>query len=68
MPEARLSIAAGLHEPVMLLVDVAGKVGAVAPSQILCEVPKLNVGVIFGLTVTVNTKLTAHCPLVGVNV
>ena len=60
MPEARLSIAAGLHEPVMLFVDVAGNVGTVAPSQILSAVPKLKVGVTFGLTVTVNTKLTAH--------
>ena len=63
-----MSIAAGLHEPLMLLVEVAGNVGTVAPSQILIEVPKLNVGVTFGLTVTVNTKLAAHCPLVGVKV
>jgi hypothetical protein len=31
-------------------------------------VPKLNVGVIFGLTVTANDVVVAHCPGVGVNV
>jgi hypothetical protein len=32
------------------------------------EVPKLNVGVMFGFTVTVNVAVVAHCPAVGVNV
>ena len=59
---------AGLHVPVMPLLDVVGKAGAVAPEQILTLVPNVNVGVIFGLTVTVNVCVVAHCPAVGVNV
>src|SRR5436189_6292421 len=30
--------------------------------------PKLNVGVMLGLTVTVNVAVVAHCPAAGVNV
>ena len=52
----------------MLLVDVFGKAGTVAPAQIESEVPKLNAGVLFGLTVTVYVAVRAHCPAVGVNV
>ena len=59
---------AGLHVPVMLLVDVAGSVGTVPPEQIVSVVPKLNVGVTFGLTVTLNDVGRAHCPAVGVKV
>ena len=58
----------GLHVPVIPLVDVAGNEGAVAPPQIVAEVPKLKVGVIFGLTVTVNVVVVAHNPAVGVKV
>jgi hypothetical protein len=29
-------------------------------------VPKLNVGVMFGETITVNVVVVAHCPAVGV--
>jgi hypothetical protein len=58
----------GLHVPVMLLVDVFGNVGTVPPAQIVSVVPKLNVGVMFGATVTVNVVVVAHCPAVGVNV
>jgi hypothetical protein len=68
VPLAVLLTVAGLHVPVMPLLDVVGNVGAVAPSQILTLVPKLNVGVIFGFTVTVNVCVIAHCPAVGVNV
>jgi phosphate starvation-inducible membrane PsiE len=68
VPFAVLSIVDGLHVPVMPLVDVVGNAGAVAPLQILKVVPKLNVGVIFGLTVTVNVCVVAHWPAVGVNV
>ena len=42
------------------LSDVVGKVGTVPPLQIVNEVPKLNVGVILGLTVTVNVAVVAH--------
>ena len=59
---------AGLHVPVMLFVDVVGNAGTVPPAQILNVVPKLNVGVMFGATVTVKVAGNAHCPAVGVNV
>ena len=48
--------------------DVVGSVGTASPLQIVNAVPKLNVGVLFGLTVTVNVWVVAHCPVVGVNV
>ena len=54
--------------PVMLLVDVVGSAGTELPSQIVNDVPKLNVGVIFGFTVTVKVAVVAHNPAVGVNV
>ena len=46
--------------PVILLVDVVDNVGTVAPWQTVSEVPKLNAGVIFGLTVTVKVVVVAH--------
>ena len=49
-------------------VDVFGNVGTDPPIQIVSVVPKLNVGVRLGLTVTVNVAVNAHCPAVGVNV
>ena len=63
-----LLIVAGLHVPVMPLVDVPGKAGTLAPLHIVNEVPKLNVGVMFGFTVTVNVAGFAHCPELGVKV
>ena len=48
--------------------DVVGKVGTVPPLQMVRAVPKLKVGVIFGLTVTLRAVVVAHCPDVGVNV
>ena len=42
------------------LEEFVGNVGAVAFSQIVNVVPKLNVGVILGLTVTVNVVGSAH--------
>jgi hypothetical protein len=44
----------------MPLLDVVGKAGTVPPLQIVKDVPKLKVGVIFGLTVTVNVVGFAH--------
>ena len=58
----------GLQVPVILLLDVVGNAGTVPPEQIVNVVPKLNVGVMFGLTVTVKVAGTAHCPAVGVKV
>jgi hypothetical protein len=52
----------------MLLTDVVGKEGTPVPEHMVNEVPKLNVGVMFGFTVTVNVAVVAHCPAVGVNV
>ena len=51
---------AGLHTPVKPLVDVPGKAGTFPPVQIAKEVPKLNVGVRFGFTVTVKVAVVAH--------
>ena len=53
-----MSIVAGLHVPVILLVDVVGSVGAVAPEQI--GAIALNVGTMFGLTVMFNVVVVAH--------
>ena len=58
----------GLHVPVMPLSDVVGNAGTEPPLHIVNEVPKLKVGVTFGLTVTLNAAVVAHCPAVGVKV
>ena len=63
-----MSTTAGLHVPVIPFVDVVGNIGTVPPEQIVVLVPKPNVGVIFGLTVTVNVNGVAHSPAVGVKV
>ncbi len=63
-----LSTVDGLHVPVMLLSDVVGSVGTVPPAHTVSEVPKLNAGVMFGFTVTVNVVVVAQSPAVGVNV
>ena len=57
---------AGLHVPVIPLLDVVGNALSVAPEQIAAT--GVNVGVIFGLTVMVNVVVVAHCPAVGVKV
>jgi hypothetical protein len=67
-PEFWLSTVEGLHVPVIPFADVVGRVGTVPPAQITRVVPKLNVGVIFGLTVTVKVAVVAHGPAAGVNV
>ena len=56
--EVVLSIVAGLHVPVILLVDVVGNVGAVAPEHI--GAIALNVGTTFGLTVIFKVVVVAH--------
>ena len=68
MPEFKLSIEEGLHVPLTPFCDVSDKEGTEPPIQIDNEVPKLNVGVTIGLTVTVNTALLKHCPAIGVGV
>jgi hypothetical protein len=63
-PLAVLLTVAGLQVPVIPLVDVVGNgftpEGKAEALQILSEVPKLNVGVMFGLTVTVNVVVVPH--------
>src|SRR3982750_1741900 len=59
---------AGLQVPEMPFTEVVGNTGAVAPEQMVTLPPKLNVGVTFCITVTVNIVFTAHKPASGVNV
>jgi hypothetical protein len=68
VPLAVLLTVDGLQVPVTALSDVVGNVGTVAPEQIFNDVPKLNVGVTFGVTVTVKLVVVAHWPAVGVKV
>jgi hypothetical protein len=59
---------AGLHVPVIPFDDVLGKVATPSPSQIVALAPKVKVGVIFGLTVTVNVVPVTHPLEVAVNI
>ena len=59
---------AGLQLPLIPLSEVVGSVGTADPAHMLREVPKLNVGVMLGLTVTVKLVAVAHWPAVGVKV
>jgi hypothetical protein len=52
----------------MELLEEVGNEGTMPPKQILEEVPKLNVGVVCGVIVTVNVVVAAHCPASGVKV
>ena len=63
-----MSIVDGLHVPLILLSDVVGSEGTVAPAQMVSVVPKPNVGVMLGVMVTLKVVVVAHCPAVGVNV
>lgn len=63
-----MSTTAGLHVPGTPFTDVAGNTGTAAFAQIVNDVPKLNVGVVFGVTVTVNVVAVAQTPIAGVNV
>lgn len=56
---------AGDQVPLIPLFEVEGSV-IVPPEQIAAI--GLNVGVVEGLTVTLNVVVVAHCPAVGVNV
>ena len=57
---------AGVHVPVMPFKDVVGKTGAILPLQIGAMV--VNVGIVFGVTVTFKVAVVAHWPVVGVKV
>ncbi len=52
----------------MLLVEVVGRTGTLCPAQILNAVPKLNVGVVLGVTVTLIVTGIPHWFGSGVNV
>ena len=56
----------GIHVPVIPSSDIKGRVGAVAPEQIVVITEK--VGITTGLTMTVRCKVFAHRPAVGVKV
>ena len=66
VPALAVLIAAGLHVPVMLFVDVVAKVAGVAPTQYGPNA--VNAGVVFVLTTTFMVVTLAHCPAVGVKV
>ena len=57
---------AGVHEPVMLLLEVVGKAARVAPEHI--GATAVNVGVTLVFTVIVKVAVVAHCPGLGVKV
>ena len=59
-PEARLLTTAGLQVPAIPFEELLGKAGTVPPWQTANTVPKLNVGVTLGITVTVITEDNPH--------
>ena len=59
---------AGVHLPVMPSIEVPVNTGTGSPAQIVSEVPKLNVGVIIGETVTESVTGSAQTPADGVKV
>ena len=63
-----MSTAEGDHVPLIPLSDADGNEGTLEPAQIVKDVPNANVGVMFGLTVTVSEVDVAHWPAAGVNV
>ena len=63
-----MSMVEGFQVPVIPFPDVTGNAGTVPEVQMVSDVPKLNVGVMLGFTVTVNVAVVAHNPAVGVNV
>ena len=63
-----MSITEGLQLPVILFVDVVANAGTASPAQMIMLVPKPNVGVTTGSTVTTNVAVVAHGPGSGVNI
>ncbi len=66
--DAWLDTVNGFQVPAIPLSDVVGNSGILPLTQILSSVPKLNVGVTVGMTVTVNVVGVAQNPGAGVNV
>lgn len=67
IPPLWLSTTDGLHVPDIPFADVVANTGTAPPAQIVALVPKLNVGVTFGLTVTAKVVDVAQSPASGVN-
>ena len=59
---------AGLHMPVMPLVEVGGKAGTASPSQMEALAPNGKTGGIVGSTTTVNEVPVTHPVVVGVKI
>jgi hypothetical protein len=57
---------AGVHVPVIPLLDVVGSADKVTPEQI--GATAVNVGMMFGLTIIVKVTVVAHCPGSGMKV
>jgi hypothetical protein len=68
VPDERLLIEAGLHVPLIPLVEVFGSAGTAAPEHMFNEVPKANVGTTLGLTVITFVTVSPHVPDDGVKV
>jgi hypothetical protein len=68
VPEAWSSTIAGLHVPLTPFADLAGNAGTVPPAHIVIDVPKLKLGNVLGVTVTLKLTGVAHDPAAGVNV
>jgi predicted signal transduction protein with EAL and GGDEF domain len=66
VPTTDVLIEAGDQVPVMPFADVSGSAGAIEFKQ--SEPNGLNVGVMFGVTVTVTIAVVAHWPSSGVKV
>lgn len=66
VPEVVLLTVAGLHVPVMPLVEVVGNTGAAEPLQKAAT--GLKLGVVNAFTVTGKVVVEAHWPTSGVNV
>ena len=66
VPTADVLIAAGLQVPLIPLVDVNGRAGAVELRQ--SEPNGSKVGVICAVTIISNVVAAAHCPASGVKV
>jgi hypothetical protein len=69
VPLAWLLAIEGFQTPFKPLSEVVGNTGTTPPAQMVKLLPKLNVGTMFGVTVTTNvTDPVTHCPAPGVKV
>jgi hypothetical protein len=67
-PDAWSLTTAGFQVPLTPLTEVNGSVGTVPPAHIVSVLPKPKLGIVFGVTETVNVAVVAHWPAAGVNV